>query len=134
MDGRYDDIIGLPRHVSSQRAHMSMEGRAAQFAPFAALNGHEAAIHETARLTEQPVELTEEQRQEINRRLAHIQARLPEHPRVVAMWFVSDLYKEGGAYRTHSGAVKKIDAYQRALVLEDGERIPMEGLIALNEE
>ncbi len=130
----YDDIIRLPRHVSDHHRHMSMENRAAQFAPFAALNGHEEAIEETARLTDGRIELTREEQEEINRRLTHVQSRLEEHPRIAATWFVEDLYKEGGSYRTHSGEVRKIDAYQRALVLVDGERIPMDALIALNEE
>ena len=49
---RYDDIINLPHHQSTERAHMSLHDRAAQFAPFAALTGHEEAIEETARLTD----------------------------------------------------------------------------------
>ena len=48
---KYDDIINLPHHVSTQHPQMSMINRAAQFAPFAALTGHDAAIRETARLT-----------------------------------------------------------------------------------
>ena len=47
---RYDDIIQLPHHQSTKRAHMSLHDRAAQFAPFAALTGHEAAIEEMVRL------------------------------------------------------------------------------------
>ena len=43
----YSDIINLPHHVSSAHPHMSMLARAAQFAPFAALNGHEEAIRQT---------------------------------------------------------------------------------------
>ena len=50
MNGPYDDIIGLPHHVSSVHPQMSMYSRAAQFAPFSALTGHEEAIRETARL------------------------------------------------------------------------------------
>lgn len=44
-DGQsYDDIIGLPRHVSETRPQMPISVRAAQFAPFAALTGFEEAI------------------------------------------------------------------------------------------
>ena len=45
----YDDIINLPHHVSKNHPQMSMLRRAAQFAPFAALVGHEKAIEETAK-------------------------------------------------------------------------------------
>ena len=50
---KYDDIIHLPHHVSETRAHMPMLDRAAQFSPFAALTGYDAAVVETARLTDQ---------------------------------------------------------------------------------
>lgn len=46
----YDDIINLPHHVSKTRPQMSMLDRAAQFSPFAALTGYDAAIKETGRL------------------------------------------------------------------------------------
>jgi hypothetical protein len=55
----YEDILYLPHHVSKKRAPMSMLDRAAQFAPFAALTGHDALIRETARLTDRPMELTD---------------------------------------------------------------------------
>ena len=47
--GKYDDIINLPHHVSKEHPQMSMYMRAAQFAPFAALTGHDSAIEETAK-------------------------------------------------------------------------------------
>lgn len=49
MLGPYDDIINLPHHVSQKHPQMSMYQRAAQFAPFAALTGHDKAIEETAK-------------------------------------------------------------------------------------
>ena len=49
---KYDDIIRLPHHQSTERPHMPLHDRAAQFAPFAALSGYEEAIEETVALTE----------------------------------------------------------------------------------
>lgn len=46
---KYDDIIELPHHQSSVRAHMPLADRAAQFAPFAALNGYGEAIRKAER-------------------------------------------------------------------------------------
>ena len=46
----YEDIIYLPHHVSRRHPQMSMYNRAAQFAPFSALNGHDDAIRETEHL------------------------------------------------------------------------------------
>ena len=63
---RYDDIINLPHHVSPTRQRMSMHDRAAQFAPFAALTGYEAAVGETARLTAERRELDAQEAEEGN--------------------------------------------------------------------
>ncbi len=46
---RYDDMLTMPHHQSTRHAHMSLYDRAAQFAPFAALTGHEEALRETER-------------------------------------------------------------------------------------
>ena len=54
---RYDDILGLPHHVSEVHPRMTRHDRAAQFAPFAALTGLDAAMGETARRTEQRIVL-----------------------------------------------------------------------------
>ena len=72
---RYDDIINLPHHVSPTRQRMSMHDRAAQFAPFAALTGYEAAVGETARLTAERRELDAQEAEELNRRLAALIAK-----------------------------------------------------------
>ena len=56
----YEDIINLPHHVSPTRPQMPMSDRAAQFAPFAALTGYDAAIKETGRQTDVRIELDEE--------------------------------------------------------------------------
>ena len=63
---KYDDIINLPHHVSLTHPHMSRLDRAAQFSPFAALTGYDAAIKETARLTDKKVELGEYELEELN--------------------------------------------------------------------
>ena len=48
--GKYDDIINLPHHVSKKHKQMSLENRAAQFAPFAALTGYHDEIEEVAKI------------------------------------------------------------------------------------
>ena len=52
----YDEIINAPRHVSKNHPQMSKENRAAQFAPFAALNGHGDLIRKTQRIHEESFE------------------------------------------------------------------------------
>ena len=65
----YDDIINLPHPVSKNHPQMPFRDRAAQFAPFAALTGHDAAIKETARLTDERLELSEEVIAQLNEKI-----------------------------------------------------------------
>lgn len=131
---QYDDIINLPHHVSQTRPRMSMTDRAAQFSPFAALASFDAAIREMGRLTEQRIELTEDSREELDRRQQPLVEHLSEHPEVSVTYFVSDERKSGGAYVMVSDGVKKIDRYQRLLVLNDDLWIPLNEIIVLDSE
>ncbi|MCD8353223.1 MAG: YolD-like family protein [Clostridiales bacterium] len=132
MSQDYSDIIHLPHHVSETRPHMSMRDRAAQFSPFAALTGYDAAVKETARLTDQRAELDEEMKQNLSERLNLIQENLAAAPVVEITYFVPDERKEGGAYNTVTGAVKKVDAFQRHVVLTDGTDIPIDEIIEIS--
>ncbi len=126
MKSPYDDIIHLPHHVSRNHPQMPMLDRAAQFAPFAALTGYEAAVGETARQTAERRELDPQEAEELNRRLAELIARLPERPEVTIEYFVPDERKAGGAYVTVTGRVRHISIAERVLVMEDETVIPME--------
>ena len=128
---QYDDIIDLPHHVSERHPQMPMIDRAAQFSPFAALTGYDAAIVETARLTDEKRELSEEQKQEINRQLNALQARIKTDPTVTVVYFEADDRKAGGAYRTVTGSAKKVDDYLGVLELTDGTTIPFDDILSL---
>lgn len=128
---QYDDIINLPHHVSTTRPRMSMTDRAAQFSPFAALTGYDAAIKETGRLTDRRIELSEDSRSALDRKQQILLDNLPDHPEVSVTYFVPDERKSGGAYVTVTGKVKKIDNYQRLLILSNGTAIPLDEIIAL---
>ncbi|MCC8128386.1 MAG: YolD-like family protein [Clostridiales bacterium] len=128
----YQDIIDLPHHVSATRPHMSMGDRAAQFSPFAALTGYDAAVQETARRTDRRAELDEEIKQDLSERLNLIQGNLAAAPVVEITYFVPDERKEGGAYNTVTGIVKKIDEYHRLVVLTDGTDIPIDEIIEIS--
>lgn len=127
----YDDIINLPHHVSSERPHMPMIDRAAQFAPFAALTGYDAAIAETARLTDTKRELSEEQKEVIGKQLLALQARLKTDPQVSVTFFVPDSRKAGGAYKTVAGNAKRVDAACGILEMRSGITIPFDDIISL---
>lgn len=124
MKHPYDDIIDLPHHVSERHPQMSMYNRAAQFAPFAALTGHNAAITEVARLTEAEQELSESDAEVLNRKLAYLHS-LDEKPTISVTYFVPDDMKEGGSYHTATGIVKSIEPDKGVLQFEDGTGIPV---------
>ena len=90
MTGDYNDIIYLPHHVSPTRPQMSMRDRAAQFSPFAALTGYDAAIRETARLTQEKVELDEQELAVLDRKFQLLLEQLGRCPQVTITWFVPD--------------------------------------------
>ena len=124
MKHPYDDIIDLPHHVSERHPQMSMYNRAAQFAPFAALTGHNAAITEAARLTEAEQELSESDAEVLNRKLAYLQS-LDEKPTISVTYFVPDDKKAGGSYHTATGIVKSVEPDKGVLQFEDGTGIPV---------
>ena len=131
MTGPYDDIIHLPHPTSSKHPRMPIADRAAIFSPFAALAGHSAAIAETARLTNQKAELDEDARAELDRRQAVLLEQIGQQPEVTVTWFQPDERKDGGAYVTTTGWLKKIDEIERVLVLTDGTRISLEDVAGL---
>ena len=128
---KYDDIIRLPHHVSTRHPQMSIHDRAAQFSPFAALTGHDAAIRETERLTEEWVELDEDSKEQLDERLQMIREHLAERPEITFTFFQPDERKQGGAYRTITGKVKKIDEYENRILLEDGTALMVEHLVSI---
>ena len=122
---QYDDIINLPHHVSGTRPQMSIMNRAAQFAAFAALTGYDAAVKETARLTDERIELDENALDDLAMKLSMLADMINDHPEIAITYFRPDEKKEGGAYVTAVGAVKKLDEYERVIVLMNGEKIPI---------
>lgn len=127
----YDDIIHLPHHVSRKRKHMSLHDRAAQFAPFAALVGYDAAVEETARLTGQRIELDENEKQLLDARLQIIEEHLGEDFQVSITYFVPDNRKDGGAYRTETGVVKKILRTEQLLRMSSGTEIFVNDILSV---
>lgn len=130
----YSDIINLPHHEPDPRKHprMSLQNRAAQFAPFAALTGYEERVAETARLTSGRAELSEEVKSEIDSGLREIRAGLEcgSSTTVEVIYFVKDLRKSGGEYVTYSGIPQKIDT-DRGIITVDEQRIPIDDIMSI---
>ncbi len=134
MTGDYNDIIYLPHHVSPTRPQMSMRDRAAQFSPFAALTGYDAAIRETARLTQEKVELDEQELAVLDRKFQLLLEQLGRCPQVTITWFVPDELKQGGRYLTITDVVKKVDAAARFVLLQNAGRICMDDIVEIEGE
>lgn len=126
----YSDIIHLP--YKGRTGGVSMYQRAAQFAPFAALTGHDAAIRETARLTDSQIELGDENNEILNRRLSVIRDHLKETPEIIVTFFQPDEKKTGGSYETYTGCIKDIDDYEQQLVMTDGMKIALPSVLDID--
>jgi len=131
---QYDDIINLQHHVSSNRVHMPILDRAAQFSPFAAVTGFDGAIKETARLTDHRIELDEAEKTIIDEKLRIVQEQLSRQQEIEVVFFRPDEIKAGGAYISMMGTVKKIEGYERVVLMQDGARIPIEEIIDITGE
>ena len=134
MNGKYDEIMGLPHHVSKTRPQMPMSDRAAQFAPFAALTGYDAAIKETGRLTDERIELDVEALSALDMKYQLLMEALDEAPEVTITYFQPDERKAGGKYITATGALKKVDDFERRITMRDGTRIPMDDVLSIDGE
>ena len=124
-------MIHLPHLTSVRHPRMPISERAAIFSPFAALTGHAGAIAETARLTDQKMELDEDTKAELDRRQAVLLEHIAEQPEITVTWFQPDERKDGGAYLTAAGRLRKLNAIQRLLVLTDGTEIPLDDVAGI---
>lgn len=121
MQNNYDDIIELPHHRSDRRPHMSMHDRAAQFSPFAALTGHDAAVRETERITEELRDRDEGMKELLDRKLRFLREKADLAPEVEVQYFIPDAHKSGGRYEVARGIFRRVDTQARRLVLEEPE-------------
>ncbi len=134
MNNKYNDIINLPHHVSTKHQRMTLEARAAQFAPFAALVGYDDEINETARLTNERIELDEEAKNILDSKIQVILEQISTRPTVKFNYYIPDEKKSGGKYVTVTGKVKKIDEYNQKIILEDKTEIPINEIINISSE
>ena len=134
MSDNYKNIINLPHHDSDKYKRMSMQNRAAQFAPFAALTGYEDAVIETARLTDERKELDDGLKLMLNEKLNKIKDDLLLNIKIKFTYFIPDNKKDGGKYVTHCNFVKKIDDFEMKVYLSDGTIIPIEEIIEIIED
>ena len=132
--GKYDDIINLPHHISKEHPQMSMYMRAAQFAPFAALAGHDSAIEETARITTLQIELDENVKKLLDKKLNIIREHLDKQPFITVIYFTPDKKKSGGCYMSYTGRLHKIDELEQKLIMVDNKEIRLSSILEIDSE
>jgi hypothetical protein len=128
----YEDIINLNHYNPKFHPRVSIYNRSAQFAPFAALTGYDEAIIETARLTEDKIELNDDLRNFIDMKLHIIEEHIKEKSIVKILYFEKDKRKQGGKYIEYSGIVKRIDLINKFIIFEDKFKIGLEVILNID--
>ena len=134
MADNYNDIINNPHHTSKTRKRMSQSNRAAQFAPFAALTGYDAAIGEAARLTETRIELDDKTKEILNMKLSFLKDHIMDRPYVTVTYFVPDAKKDGGAYVDYNGNIRVIDEIKHSIIFTDRTTISIDVIYDIQSE
>ena len=129
MKKDYEDMLELPHHVSTVHPPMPVADRAAQFSPFAALTGYGEVIRETARITEPVPELSEDEREILDYKLGIATGISGKKPTVGISYFQSDEKKAGGSYKRIFGKIKRIDADNGRICMEDGSTIESKAIV-----
>lgn len=124
----HDDMIRMPHPDSKRHPRMANIARAAQFAPFAALTGHDAAIYETVRQVDARPVLSDDRLQELNQKIEQLKKSIHDSPEIKIRYFVPDGKKDGGAFHEKTGTLKKIDIYAQTLIFSDHTVVPMADL------
>lgn len=130
----YEDIVNLPRHISKVHPQATMADRAARFSPFAAISGYEDMVKEAARVTEARIDITDATKELLNEKLNMIIEFLDEEPEVTITYFEPDKKKDGGAYISITGTVKRIDEYERIVLMSDDKKIRIEEIYAIESD
>ena len=129
---KYADIIHLPHYQSKHHKPMDPLSRAAQFGAFAAVAGHYEALKERARYTEQWKPLEEDQREQLDRVFNLLRIHQQTHPIIKIEYFVPDTLKKGGAYKTNTERLQKLDEQKHKIILQDGTEIPISHISEMN--
>ena len=128
----YEDIINLPPHISKKHPQPTMLERAARFSPCAAITGYEEMVKEAARVTDKKIELDEGSKEILNEKLLFVTEMCESDAIINITYFIPDNLKSGGKYTTVSGTIKRIDEYERRIILVDGTIIPIDDIYQID--
>lgn len=128
---KYDSIINLPHHKSKNHPPMTIYQRSAQFAPFSALTGYKESILEESRLTDEKIIISDELKEMINDKLNYIKENISNKPKIKIRYFIKDKTKQGGRYEEIETIVKKIDVYNKKLILSNDTKINFNDIVSI---
>ena len=132
--GKYDDIINLGHPTSKKHPRMPIRDRAAQFAPFSALVGYDEAVEETARVTDDMIEQSDEMMAILNEKLSLLKERIGSCPSIAVTYFIPDERKSGGRYVIVRGQLVKTNDFARTITLSDGKEIAFDKIFSIEED
>jgi len=132
LSDKYDDIIHLEHYKSKRHPQMSIQNRAAQFSPFAALTGYESAILEKARVTKHKPELDENKISILNEKLTILHEQLKNPPLILLTYFKKDLKKEGGEIIQKQGYINKVNLTEHTIYFNDMFLISIDCIIDIS--
>lgn len=112
----YSDIINLEHPEPKNHVRMSIQNRAGQFSPFSALSGYSEELEEARRIVDIFEELNEDKKEILDKTLKNINT----NEKVKITYFIKDLKKDGGFYKTIITRIIKIDTYNKSIKTEDG--------------
>ena len=127
----FEEMLSMSRPVSKKHMPMSRHDRAAQFSSFAALTGFDDSIKETNRQTGKFIELSEDEKAELDNVIACLMAEIYSSPTIEITYFVPDKLKDGGKYLTKIGKLKKIDAVHRIIILDKDDKISFDYIYSI---
>ncbi len=134
MSNNYDDIINLKHPEPINHPRMSMEQRAAQFAPFAALTGYDDEVKEVGRLTSKEIIMTEDVLDMLDQKLHIIINNINSKPVVKITYFIKDTKKTGGKYLEKEIQIKSIDMIKNQIITTSKEVFNLENIIKIEGE
>ena len=134
MSEKYEDMLYMNPPVSKTHRKMSIQDRAAQFMPFAALTGYEDLIRESSRITQSRIELSETEIEELKHKLEILHRHEIEKPLIKVQYFVHDLKKSGGSYQMVEKYLHRIDDIEKKIIFKDRTTIQFEEIISIEYE
>lgn len=127
----YEDIINTKYPYETNHKKMDMLSRAAQFGAFAALTGYEEAISEENRFVDKKIELSEDEKNNLDIKLDDLRKDILNEPFIEVTYFVADSKKDGGIYQTYCGNLVKIDNYKHVLIFKDKSKISINDIFKI---